>query len=107
MLATVPLERIEARANLPHIAYEVDKRPGFAELADPEPVVVPDVRPYPAQFWENVAANYIAEVLEYRKGNPAVQIAEEAGVPVPTVRGWIAKCRQLGLIAKGSQGRLG
>jgi hypothetical protein len=109
MLATAPLVAAEIAANLPSEMFEIEggtftdlpQAPGVGEL------VVPEVRPYPRQFWEDVAALYVQLVLAHGVRNPAVAIAEETGAPVPTVRGWIAKCRTLGLIAKGSQGRLG
>jgi hypothetical protein len=105
MLATAPLVAAETMANLPSERWWLEGRPEIPQ--DPAELVVPDVRPYPMQFWEDVAARYIADVLWHGIRNPAVWIAEETGAPVATVRGWIAKCRELGLIAKGSQGRVG
>ncbi len=106
MLRSAPLAQAEARANLPHGRYVVEGSPD--ELPEPpRSLVVPDVRPYPSQFWADVAATYVDLVLRHGVKNPAVVIAEHTKTPAPTVRGWIAKCRTLGLIAKGSQGRLG
>jgi hypothetical protein len=123
MLATAPLVEAEAAANLPsrrtdavvtlgpaHISVRAQPLgvvTGELERTPPPELVVPDVRPYPQTFWQDVADTYVHLVLVDGVTNPAVSIADDTGVPVPTVRGWIAKCRQLGLIAKGSQGRLG
>jgi hypothetical protein len=107
MLATAPLVEAETFANLPYEAWQIEDG-DWDELPEaPQKLAVPNAKPYPRQFWEDVAATYIELVLVYGVRNPAVAIAENTGSPVATVRGWIAKCRQLGLIAKGSQGRVG
>jgi hypothetical protein len=109
MLATAPLVAAEAAANAVSLQGSAGGRAaGTATLTVTRAqLVVPDVRPYPDQFWEDVAATYIDLVLVRGVTNPAVAISERTGAPVPTVRGWIAKCRQLGLIAQGTQGRRG
>jgi hypothetical protein len=107
MLAAAPLVTAETIVNNPHEAWDIEGA-DLGELPTaPSKLVVPDAKPYPRQFWEDVAATYIKLVVVYGARNPAVAIAEETGAPVATVRGWIAKCRQLDLIAKGSQGRVG
>jgi hypothetical protein len=111
MLATAPLVEAEAAANLrPLTAKAATASSAKADLTVTRAVrslVVPDIRPYPETFWQDVAAIYVRLVIVDGVTNPAVWIAEDTGVPIPTVRGWIAKCRELGLLAKGSQGRLG
>jgi hypothetical protein len=101
LLATAPLARVEAVANTDELLLQHLYGSRRTRL------VVPKVSPYPQDFWIAVAHRYAEYVIVRGYHNPAVVIAEDAGVPVPTVRGWIAKCRTLGLIAKGSQGRAG
>jgi hypothetical protein len=106
--ATAPLIEAETLANRPE-SWEIGGGGDFyAGLPDaPNELVVPDTKPYPPKFWEDVAASYLNLVVAHHARNPAVLIANETGAPVATVRGWIAKCRQLGLIAKAKQGRVG
>jgi hypothetical protein len=101
LLTTAPLARVEAAANADELL------PQHLYPSRRTKLVVPKVVPYPEDFWIAVAHRYTDYVILRGYRNPAVAIAEDAGVPVPTVRGWIAKCRTLGLIAKGKQGRPG
>ena len=100
-LATAPLARVEAIANAPELHAQYAYGPRRTRI------VVPDYVPYPDEFWERIAHRYTSYVVHGRR-SPAALIAEDAGgVPVPTVRGWIAHCRQIGMLRKGKQGRAG
>jgi hypothetical protein len=59
----------------------------------------------PDGFYGDVAVAY-NEALE-RTSAPATVLATEAGVPVPTVRRWIAEARRRGLLGPGRKGRAG
>lgn len=59
----------------------------------------------PDRFYQQVAAAYNQAVL--RTSAPAVQLAEEAAVPVATVRRWIAEARRRGFLAPARKGRAG
>jgi hypothetical protein len=103
VLLSTPLAIAETIANSSFVEYQIRKtRP-----AKRETVTVPVERPYPLTFWQSVAFAYNDFAIHAGKSNPAVLIAEEAGVPVATVRSWIARCRELGFLGKGSQGRVG
>jgi hypothetical protein len=117
VLAAAPLDRVEAAANIPHVAAILRMSQDEWEQSDPPPtariggrrqqVVVPTERPYPATFWKSVADAYHQAVLIEGARDPAVRIADEAGVSVATVRDWIVRCRDRGLISAGQQGRVG
>jgi hypothetical protein len=70
-------------------------------------IEVPDETPYPEEFWKSIARAYLGYVIGDGIRNPAVCIADEAGVPVKTARRWIAHCRSIGMLPKGKQGRAG
>ncbi len=57
----------------------------------------------PTSFYSQVAAAYRHYVTFSNK--PAVEIANEAGVPPATARRWINRARELGLLEKGQRGR--
>jgi hypothetical protein len=59
----------------------------------------------PDGFAERVAAAYRQYVMETR--SPALKIAEEAGVPVGTARGWIKEARRRGKLPQGHKGKAG
>lgn len=59
----------------------------------------------PDGFAERVAAAYREYVMETR--SPALKIAEEAGVPVGTARGWIREARRRGKLPQGHKGKAG
>jgi hypothetical protein len=59
----------------------------------------------PEGFAKRVAAAYREYAQTTRA--PAVKIAEEAGVPVGTVRGWIREARRRGKLPEGRKGRTG
>jgi hypothetical protein len=59
----------------------------------------------PDGFAERVAAAYREYVMETR--SPAPKIAEEAGVPVGTARGWIKEARRRGKLPQGHKGKAG
>ncbi len=67
-----------------------------------QPLKRPD-RTNPAAFYGLVAARYL--ILVQRTAKPAVEMAEEAGVPVATARRWINEARRRGLLPVGRQGR--
>lgn len=67
---------------------------------------VPSSRPYPDDFYRQVAAIYTA--LALRSSTPARDIAETYKVKATTVHGWIASARKRGfLTASPGQGRVG
>lgn len=59
----------------------------------------------PDTFYELVAAAYNEAIRTTPK--PAPILAEEAGVPVPTVHRWIAEARRRGFLPPARQGRAG
>jgi hypothetical protein len=59
----------------------------------------------PDSFYAQVAAAYREYAPQTRA--PAVKIAEEAGVPVGTVRGWIREARRRGKLPQGRKGKAG
>lgn len=59
----------------------------------------------PAGFSERVAAAYREYAMQTRA--PAIKIAEEAGVPVATVRSWIREARRRGKLPPGRKGKAG
>lgn len=97
-----------------------DNEPSLAELrgraADapaslPEPAVAERPRltrpdgTDPDSFYALVAAAYREYAPQTRA--PALKIAEEAGVPVGTVRGWIREARRRGKLPAGTRGKVG
>ena len=58
-----------------------------------------------AELSRRVAMAYLAAVTITSK--PANELAERAGVPVGTVRGWIREARLRGLLPDGQPGRAG
>lgn len=64
--------------------------------AEREPLTRPEPGPGydPDEFYRRVAEAYTAHILRTSRVAPA--IAEEAGVPVTTVRGWIREARRRG-----------
>jgi hypothetical protein len=81
---------------------------GLPEPPEPRstdgPLEPPAGRLEPA-FLQRVAVAYGRAMAEKRA--PAPAIAEVVGVPVPTVRGWIARAREAGYLAPGRRGRVG
>lgn len=59
----------------------------------------------PDAFYQAVAAAYNAAVSESSRVAP--RLAEEAGVPVPTVHRWIAEARRRGFLPPARRGRAG
>lgn len=59
----------------------------------------------PDSFYRQVANAYAAAVT--KTGRPAVLLAEEAAVPVPTVHRWIAESRRRGFLPPARKGRAG
>lgn len=59
----------------------------------------------PDGFYRQVAQAYSAAVAKSRKVAPT--LAEEAGVPVPTVHRWIAEARRRGFLPPARKGRAG
>lgn len=63
-------------------------------------------REYPEAFWREVALWY-RRTLKQEPRSTVERMAEERGVPVPTVRTWIRRARQEGWLSEGRQGRAG
>lgn len=59
----------------------------------------------PDRFYRQVAARYLAVLAESRSIAPA--LAEEAGVPIPTVHRWINEARRRGFLPPARKGRAG
>lgn len=75
-----------------------------ARRAPRPPLTRPD-RNDPDGHAEAVAASYAEHASAGR--HPGLAIAEEAGVPVATARGWIREARRRGKLPKGRRGRAG
>lgn len=102
------------------ILVDPDTEPTLAELrsfAEDAPADLPVIkqaeRPAltrpdgtdPDGFAQRVADAYREYVMQTR--SPALKIAEEAGVPVATVRSWIREARRRGKLPEGRKGRAG
>lgn len=74
-------------------------------IAERAQLVVPETRPYPDEFYQQVASLYTD--LAWRSNSPAKDIADEYDVPVRTVHGWVAAARERGFLAQTTQGRVG
>jgi hypothetical protein len=107
VMATAPLARVEAMANAPDDELPVQRRVYATKFVLRPAVVVPEGTPYPPEFWQQVAKAYTDFVTVGGRRDPAVCIAEDAGVSVKTAQRWIAHCRSEGLLPKGRQGRPG
>jgi hypothetical protein len=70
-----------------------------------EGLVPPPGRPRPDSFYQQVASDYLAAASV--SARPAVNLAKGAGVPVTTVRGWVAEARRRGFLPPGQKGRRG
>jgi hypothetical protein len=70
-----------------------------------EGLVPPPGRPRPDSFYQQVADDYLAAASV--SARPSVNLATAAGVPVTTVRGWVAEARRRGLLPPGQKGRRG
>lgn len=68
-------------------------------------LTVPETRPYPDEFYREVAAAYIWFARTTKR--PAAEIAERAGAPVKTVHGWVGEARKRGHLAPGRRGKAG
>jgi hypothetical protein len=118
--------RIEARLNeQPEkalILERIDQAPGPEEPRGPtkrtpmvrsetsvhvhgEGLVPPPGRPRPDSFYQQVAEDYLAAASV--SARPSVNLARGAGVPVSTVRGWVAEARRRGFLPPGQKGRRG
>jgi hypothetical protein len=118
--------RIEARLNEPDskalILEYLDQAPGPKEPRGPvertpmvrsetsvhvhgEGLVPPPGRPRPDSFYQQVASDYLAAASV--SARPSVNLARGAGVPVTTVRGWVAEARRRGFLPPGQKGRRG
>lgn len=82
------------------------------ELGGPTPDVpavvvpqVPDSRPYPDEFYRDVAAAYRAHAMHHR--NPSAMIADASGVPITTVHRWVRIARRRGFLPPGQPGKVG
>ena len=70
-----------------------------------EGLVPPPGRPRPDSFYQQVADDYLAAASV--SARPSVNLATAAGVPVTTVRGWVAEARRRGFLPPGQKGRRG
>jgi hypothetical protein len=66
---------------------------------------VPIARPYPTDFFRDVAKVYSA--LSAITRAPAGIIADANGVPVTSVHRWVKRARALGFLSRGHRGRAG
>lgn len=118
--------RIEATLNSPTekalILENLGKAPGPKEPRGPtkptpmvrgetsihvhgEGLVPPPGRPRPDSFYQQVARDYLEAASVSPR--PSVNLAAGAGVPVSTVRGWVAEARRRGFLPPGQKGRRG
>jgi hypothetical protein len=65
---------------------------------------VPKTRPYPEDFYKQVANIYSALAAIGSK-QPAVEIAEASKVPTSTVHRWVKEARRLNLLPEGQRGK--
>lgn len=105
MLTSVPLVAAEASLNRRRL-YRLKHGLRSGEWEYYLPIIVPDERPYPEDFWQAVASNYM-ELVAAGLRDPAVRLSEQTGRPIATVHRWIGECRKRHFIPKGNQGRLG
>jgi hypothetical protein len=88
---------------------KVDRLPKTAIVEIPDPpdakLKVPARRPYPDDFFREVASLYAA--LSARTRGPAGLIADANGVPVSSVHRWVKRARALGFLPPGQRGRAG
>lgn len=68
-------------------------------------LVPPSTKPYPLEFFEDVANVYSALALRYR--DPNAQIADRNETPRSTVERWVKRCRELDLLPPAQQGKRG
>lgn len=122
-LRSIPLAQIESRLNHPDVlefqepskAQPVTKalgpllkRTALGVQRIPRPQRGRLARPDgsdPDTFYKLVADAYNEAILN--TSSPAPLLAEEAGVPVPTVHRWIAEARRRGFLPPARQGRAG
>ena len=81
---------------------------GAAAIQDRETIArmsVPDSRPYPQSFYEQVAETY-GKLTASGSRRPAQEIADASGVPVSTVHRWVKEARRLQLLPEGQRGKL-
>jgi hypothetical protein len=121
-LRQIPIGRLEAAINarppLRELALEsatkadrVSMGPRRSSAGDPIPIAAdasraPLTRPdgtNPEEFYALVAQAYLDLVAHTNR--PAVEIADEANVPVATARRWIHEARRRGALPHGHQGR--
>jgi transposase-like protein len=57
------------------------------------------------EFYQRVAASYSARAA--RTSRPAVEMANDNGVPVTTVHRWVKEARRRGFLPPGQKGRRG
>lgn len=119
-LRKVPIGKIEAFCNLPEIVEvlhsKMSANPKTLEQIARKSVVavnvvnreiqqrravqritklrIPDERPYPSEFYAQVAAIY--SDLSAAVRNPAIEFSEKANVPLSTVHRWIKEARARG-----------
>jgi hypothetical protein len=63
---------------------------------------VPETRPYPAEFYKEVAAQY--SLLETRRSDPAAIMAEANNKSVLTIDRWVREARRRGFLPQGQRG---
>ena len=69
------------------------------------PITVPSTRPFPDDFYAEVAAVYTRAAARSRR--PASDIAEASDVNVSAVHRWIAEARKRGYLPPGRPGMVG
>ena len=86
------------RDELPAIAHSETWEPNLT-------LAVPRTRPYPEDFWGDVAIVYQRAAAS--SSRPAVAIAEANEVPVRQVHRWVAEARDRGHLPPATRGRAG
>jgi hypothetical protein len=123
-LRRLSLARIEARVNRSKdlVLKDLEQEPGPEEPRGPtkrtpvirgkitahvhgEGLVPPPGRPRPDSFYQQVASDYLEAASV--SSRPSLNLAAGAGVPVSTVRGWVAEARRRGFLPPGQKGRRG
>lgn len=98
VLRSIPISRLELLS--PTLIAEIER----GALSEPEPLARREGEP-PDDFSKRVARQYRRFAAASSK--PTKDLAEHAGVPLPTMRSWIREARLRGYLPPGTRGKAG